>query len=201
MSKANESNCDPFFALLDWRNTQSEQTNISPAQIMFGRRTRTLLPSAEALLTTPNAASAQTALTKAKQRQALYYNRGAKDRPALAVGQTVRVRFDEDKWRKAEVSRILPHRSYEVRFDDGSTRRRTSRHVRFSAEPPIVIKTDVGDDESTAAAPPSVRPTNSRKHDTLAPPAAAAPVAKAVNNPNIVTRSGRQIRRPARFQN
>ena len=168
---------------------------------MFGRRTRTLLPSAEALLTTPNAASAQTALTKAKQRQALYYNRGAKDRPALAVGQTVRVRFDEDKWRKAEVSRILPHRSYEVRFDDGSTRRRTSRHVRFSAEPPIVIKTDVGDDESTAAAPPSVRPTNSRKHDTLAPPAAAAPVAKAVNNPNIVTRSGRQIRRPARFQN
>ena len=95
MSKAKESGTDQFLALLDWRNTQSEQTNQSPVQIMYGRRTRTLLPSAEALLMTPNATSAQTALTKAKLRQALYYNRGAKERPTIAVGQTVRVRFDK----------------------------------------------------------------------------------------------------------
>jgi hypothetical protein len=104
MSKAKESGTDPFLALLDWRNTQSEQTNQSPVQIMYGRRTRTLLPSAEALLMTPNATSAQTALTKAKQKQALYYNRGVKERPTIAVGQTVHARFDENEWRKAEVS-------------------------------------------------------------------------------------------------
>ena len=191
MSKAKESGTDQFLALLDWRNTQSEQTNQSPVQIMYGRRTRTLLPSAEALLMTPNATSAQTALTKAKQRQALYYNRGAKERPTIAVGQTVRVRFDENEWRKAQVSRVLPHRSYEVRFDDGSTRRRTSRHVRFSSEPPIVIKSELDVDESTDAAPPSVRPINNRSDSPLAPPvAAAAPMAKAMNSPTTTTRSG-----------
>jgi hypothetical protein len=34
---------------------------------------------------------------------------------------------------------VLSYRSYEVRFQDGSTLRRTSRHVSFSREPPIVI--------------------------------------------------------------
>jgi len=45
MIKATESGSDPLFALLDWRNTPSEQLGASPAQLMFGRRTRTRLPS------------------------------------------------------------------------------------------------------------------------------------------------------------
>ena len=156
MSKSTESGNDPLLALLDWRNTPSEQLGLSPAQLMFGRRTRTKLPTADALLMTPTAAAAQASLTDAKQRQALYYNRGAKERPTLPVGQTVRVRFDEGDWRKAEVARILPHRSYDVRFEDGTTRRRTSRHVRFSSEPPITIKYDGGEEPMTP--PPAARP-------------------------------------------
>ena len=89
-------------------------------------------------------------MTEAKQRQAAYFNRTAKERPALSVGQTVRVRYDDSDWRKAEVARVLPHRSYEVRFGDGTTRRRTSQHVRFSSEPQIVIRTDNGDDTAAA---------------------------------------------------
>ena len=153
MMKATESGGDPLLALLDWRNTPSEQLGASPAQLMFGRQTRTRLPTTNALLTTPAAATAQDALTASKQRQAFYYNRGAKERPALSVGQTVRVRYDESDWRKAEVARVLPHRSYEVRFEDGTTRRRTSRHVRFSSEPPNVSRSDNGDDEAEASPP------------------------------------------------
>ncbi|CAG2258099.1 unnamed protein product [Mytilus edulis] len=37
---------DPYLALLDWRNTSSEGLDSSPSQRMFGRRGRTLLPSA-----------------------------------------------------------------------------------------------------------------------------------------------------------
>jgi len=58
---------------------------------------------------------------------------------SLPVGQTVRIKHDND-WRKAEVARVLQHRSYEVRLEDGTTRRCTSRHVRFSSEPPIVLR-------------------------------------------------------------
>ena len=156
MSKSTESGNDPLLALLDWRNTPSEQLGLSPVQLMFGRRTRTKLPTADALLMTITAAAAQASLTDAKQRQALYNNRGAKERPTLLVGQTVRVRFDEGDWRKAEVARILPHRSYDVRFEDGTTRRRTSRHVRFSSEPPITIKDDGKEEPMTP--PPAARP-------------------------------------------
>ena len=150
-------------ALLNWRNTPSEQLGASPAQLMFGRQTRTRLPTTNALMTTPGAATAQDALTASKQRQASYYNHGAKEQPALSVGQTVRVRYDESDWRKAEVARVLRHRSYEVRFKDGTTRRRTSRHVRFSSEPPIVSRSDNGDDEAEAS--PSVSTSAAKPAD------------------------------------
>jgi hypothetical protein len=145
MTKAREAGSDAFLALLEWRNTPSEQLGPSPAQLMFGRRTRTRLPTANTLLDTSTSHAASTALTAAKVRQAAYYNRGAKERPPFDVGQTVRVKFDErPEWRKAEIADVMPHRSYMVRFEDGTTRRRTSKHVRFSAESPIIIDDDDG---------------------------------------------------------
>ena len=43
MKKAKESGSDPYLGLLDFRNTLNECTGLSPVQMMFGRRTRTLL--------------------------------------------------------------------------------------------------------------------------------------------------------------
>ena len=61
MIKATESGSDPLFALLDWRNTPSEQLGASPAQLMFGRRTRTRLTTPKVLL---SAASAHVLRTR-----------------------------------------------------------------------------------------------------------------------------------------
>ena len=41
MKKAMDSQSDPYLALLAWRNTPSESVNSSPAQRIFGRRTKT----------------------------------------------------------------------------------------------------------------------------------------------------------------
>ncbi len=95
MAKVREANYDPFLALLEWRSTLSEQLGPSPAQLMLGRRTRTLLPVADKLLETSTSRAASEALANAKIRQASYYNRGTKERPPLPVGQTVRVKMDD----------------------------------------------------------------------------------------------------------
>ena len=140
MTRALAEQSDPLLSILEWRNTAAEHSGgLSPAQLLFGRRTRTRLPTVNRLLETSTSAAAQDALHQSKRRQARYYNRGAKERPPLPVGQTVRIKDDprNSDWKKGEIVDVLPHRSYQVRMEDGTTRRRTSRHVRFSAEPKI----------------------------------------------------------------
>ena len=50
MKKSASTSSDFHLALLDWRNTPTEGMKSSPAQRMFGRRTRTLLPTSKKLL-------------------------------------------------------------------------------------------------------------------------------------------------------
>jgi transposase InsO family protein len=205
MIRANETNSDPFLALLEWRNTPSEQFNKSPAQLILGRRTRTCLPICSKKLDTPTSNAASQALTKAKARQALYYNRTAKERPALAKGDTVRVKFDDrPEWRKAEIAKVLPHRSYEVRFGDGTVRRRTSKHVRFSHEPPTVFE-DFYDDSDRTPAPAnhqlSSSSTAGERRGEREPEGRPHSVPPPVPPPlqTVTTRSGRMVKRPSRF--
>lgn len=212
MTKACESGSDPFLALLDWRNCPSADLGQSPVQLLMGRRTRTTLPTANSLLATPSASATKAALTNAKCRQAVYYNRNAKPRAVLPVGQTVRMRYDEGDWRKAEVARILPSRSYQLRMEDGTMRRRTSRHVRFSSEPPLMPPDDSGNATLTERTPPPPPPppvapspppavvnhelpSSTNQASLQADTAIAAPKSQSP----IKTRSGRTVRRPARF--
>ena len=206
MTKAVESGGDPLLGLLDWRNTPSEQLSASPAQLMFGRRTRTRLPTSNALLMTPTTAAAQKSLTAAKQLQAQYYNRGAKERYPLPVGQTVCVRYDDKDWRKAQIGHVLPHRSYDVKFDDGTTRRRTSRHVRFSSDPPIIVHSDV--DEPALSPPASVNVPQTSDHrdhrprhdQSMQKTITTTSSAKADKPQTVtVTRSGRVVKTPSRY--
>ena len=214
MTKAVESSSDPFLALLDWRNTPSENLHKSPAQILYGRRTRTRLPMPDKLLDTADTEAVRKALMEAKARQATYYNVGAKDRPPLQVGQSVRVKYDASpEWRKAQISKRLPFRSYEVTFADGTTRRRTSKHVRFSAEPPDVVQDD-GPPLTAATGQAPAQPTQQPGHQHQQPQAtskdAAQRTSRELNNhaagqPTTVarhntTRSGRLVVKPARYR-
>ena len=50
IKKALHAGSDPYLALLDWRNTPTEGVGSSPAQRLFGRRTKTLMPATKVLL-------------------------------------------------------------------------------------------------------------------------------------------------------
>ena len=53
MLKASEASSDPYSGFLDFRNTLTEGPEMSPAQRLFGQRTKTLLPTSGRLLTQP----------------------------------------------------------------------------------------------------------------------------------------------------
>jgi hypothetical protein len=122
-------------------------------------------------------------------------NRLSLDRPSVSNSMSVR---------PTGAKRKRPKSSYRVQLEDGTTRRRNARHVRFSAELKITVydgdgvettltrKTNPrpktsGIDAIDASRVTSLDSANSPKQSTLA------------QKPVVITRSGRIVRRPARY--
>ena len=91
LEKATKSKRDPYLSLLDWRNTPTEGLNSSPAQRLFGRRTKTLLPTSNHLLKPKIPKEVEDKLTLKKAKQAMYYDRGTKELEELLPGDLVRI--------------------------------------------------------------------------------------------------------------
>lgn len=94
------------------------------------------------------------------------------------------------------MSRVRPFRSYDVTLEDGSKRRQTSRHIRVSNKPPIVIH----EDDSFDPLPPS----STKPMTAVARPSTALTVdgtnskqTRVTPRPRyteaVVTRSGRPV--------
>ncbi|KAK2564593.1 Retrovirus-related Pol polyprotein from transposon 17.6 [Acropora cervicornis] len=90
LEKAAKAEQDPYLALLDWRNTPTETLNSSPVQRLFGRRTKTLLPTSNRLLKPKLPEEVDQKLKLQKAKQSLQYNKGAKELEELRPGDTVR---------------------------------------------------------------------------------------------------------------
>ena len=133
MMKAQADGRDIYLALLDWRNTPSEGMGSSPAQRLFGRRTRTLLPSSERLLKPKIVTGVSDKLVARQRRQAKFYNKGAKDLPALSKGDTVMMEpiTGHSGWKRAVVTECLGNRSYNIRTASGGVYRRNRRQLRY----------------------------------------------------------------------
>ena len=136
--KCKKAGSDAFLALLDHRNTPPTGIQISPAQRLLNRRTRSLLPMSASLLR-PSVADEDMTRTKLRlrqQQQAHYYNRGARDLDPLEKGDPVRVKpwqFGKKEWQKGVVKKRLDERSYEVELPQGVLRRNRI-HLRRTYE-------------------------------------------------------------------
>ena len=106
---------------------------------MFGRRTRTLLPTTSSLLMPKVQEDVKEKLLKQKSKQAKYYNQSTKELPPLQTGEVLRVAPKpgdrEQKWFNARVEDQVDIRSNEVTTEDGRLYRRNRRLLRQSKEP------------------------------------------------------------------
>ena len=96
--KAKEDKKDPLLTILDWRNAPSEGFSTSPVQRLMGRRTHTLLPTAETLLQ-PNSDTKTTVrnLAAGKRLQCRQYNRGIKNLAPLRAGDAICMKLPGEK--------------------------------------------------------------------------------------------------------
>ena len=194
LKKASEAKIDPYLALLDFRNTPSEMFDTSPAQRLLGRRVRTTCPIDSRLLDVPKAKTTKHSLQKAKQKQAKYYNRGARNKPVIPINQTVRAKIDDKRgWVKAKVIEQLPYRSYNIETDTGAQYRRNRKHLRFSDETTI-IPSDTSPEENVDHS------FDSRDNSVSNPDQDSVKQQHPISAQNkTTTRSGREIRQPVRF--
>ncbi len=119
---------DVYMAILDYRNTPTQDMGSSPAQRMLGRRTRTLLPTMARLLQPRPVDTSVTQKLKRLQnrRSAWYHDRHTKSLTPLEEGDSVRIKphiLGKKIWDQGIVNRRLDQRSYEVETDAGVIRR------------------------------------------------------------------------------
>lgn len=122
VKKAKATGTDPYLAMLDLRNTPTQGMNTSPAQRLFSRRTKTLLPTSHQLL--------EPQYNDSRQKE--YYEKSAKPLTPLQKGDTVRITqlgYEKD-WKRGTVTKQLGVRSYLVERDDGTQIRCNRRHLR-----------------------------------------------------------------------
>lgn len=137
LTKAKQNGCDPYLSVLDYRNTPIVG-DASPAQLLFGRRTKTTLPTSSSLLAPhlQDPANIKAKLIEKQQTQKYYYDRTAKPLPVLEEGDVVRMKNDSTKgeWKKAVV--VAP-RSYLVEDTNGQLYRRNRQHLVKTRDYPM----------------------------------------------------------------
>jgi hypothetical protein len=219
---------DKCLALLDYRTTPLEGVNLSPAQLLMGRRPRNTLPTAKSLLipSSYNRQEVKRRLDFEKTRQKYYHDeRSGAELPPLKPGDHVRMSpMPESKvWQPGVV---LQHhetpKSYIVQSGQ-RVLRRNRRHLRTSTatagqrsgQPEVSISETHEPSVSTpsvstpSVSTPSVSTPRSNTLSVSTPrdnaPVSSVPVSSPpVRSPEVptetrVTRTGRTVRPPKRL--
>eukprot|EP00057_Strongylocentrotus_purpuratus_P006656 XP_011661130.1 PREDICTED: uncharacterized protein K02A2.6-like [Strongylocentrotus purpuratus] len=198
LKKTKKGEEDFYMSLLVWRNTPTVGLNSSPAQRLFGRRLRNNLPIASVLLKPKLQTDTNQRKEKNREKQAHYYNRGAKDLPELKVGDTVRVKPKKHAraWESAIVLEKVGIRSYSIRTERGAEIRRNRRHLRKSNEQ-FDDNTDLAVDQEPSA---TDNPQNTPPTPTESPPNMTSSSDNSGQSSEQFRRSQRQTKQPAYLQ-
>ena len=117
---------DPYQAMLEQRNTPRQDTNRSPAQMMFNRSTRSFIPSlrnnVKDIVTKEKREARKRSVKKSHDRR-------SRKLSELDVGQSVFFQHIEGKdWKLGQVIAIIGPNTYQVKGPDGGKYRRNRVH-------------------------------------------------------------------------
>ena len=130
VKKAKEDGSDVQLGLLNFRNTVREGYSAPPAQLLFGRRCRTLLPIQRSRLIPKLATDVCRDKKIAKNAQIEQYNQSAHHLNSLAPDDAIRMKLPgHDTWTLGECTKKLSNRSYVVLVQG-----RNRRHLRLVYE-------------------------------------------------------------------
>jgi len=215
MRKSKEGKTDPYLAFLDHRNTPSQGLLSSPSQRLMSRRTKTLLPTKATLLKPEVVDTKHTRrdMKHNQSKQALYFNKRAKDLTVLQEGDTVRLqpfKLGDKSWQQGTVTKRLDERSYEVETPTGTVRRNRVHLKPATTSTTVTPETDSAICESAGEGVTTAVNVN----DTTAAPTEVTTVVQSPDKPESTsasvtnatptvrtTRSGRIVKTPVRYQN
>jgi hypothetical protein len=128
MLKALENGDDQYEALLELRNTPRQGYKHSPAEIVFGRSCRTLLPFRRS---PPVANDTLQRLSKRNKVVKQQFDKSAHNLPDLNVGNPVYYQNPEEtQWKKGRIVARGDNRSYTVEGENGGRYKRNRVHLR-----------------------------------------------------------------------
>ncbi|CAB4017096.1 Transposon Ty3-G Gag-Pol poly, partial [Paramuricea clavata] len=129
LKKARDDKQAPLLSILEWRNTPTEGMGASPAQLLYGRRTRTRLPVAKKQLKPTLIEGVTKKMEKGKEKQKKYFDRQSRKLKRLSAGDVIRMRCPGDsRWSLGKVIEVMGFRSYLVEVN-GRRYRRNRRHL------------------------------------------------------------------------
>ena len=191
LKKAKVTSVDPELALQCIRSTPINNQIGSPANLLYGRTIRSNLP-----LRTSGQEDTLSALKQRQEDQRYYYNRSAKDRPEMQIGQTVGLQDPKTlKWMPGRiVDKCDEPRSYIVQTPNGSRLRRNQRFLKDLATPRSL--------DQTPASPQPASPQSEESERLPQIPEIDSPVSQAnegqEQRSNVTTPFANRDSRPKR---
>ena len=130
---------DPYEAILKQRNSPCQDTALSPAEMMFNRKTRSFLPS---LSSKPKNTLVKGKRDARKRSVKTYHDRKSRKLSVIEIGQSVFYQHTEGQnWKWGKVTGILAPNTYEVEGANGDVSpivlSRTPDQVLTSAVPTV----------------------------------------------------------------
>lgn len=131
MKKAKRDGKDYKKGLLEWRNTPWPDGH-SPAQKFFSRRTRTTMPTMKAQLKPKVVDGVPELIRERRQKSKVQYDKTAKVRPELEIGQQIRLQPSKPRqpWSAGSVAAKVGPRSFLVETEDGKLYRRNTQMIK-----------------------------------------------------------------------
>ena len=212
--KCHETRSDPYLALMNIRNTPRNSEIGSPAQRLFSRRTRTLLPTSTNKLQPEVQSPGQVhdvLKDERHHRAKKYFDRGTRTLAPLNQNDTIRVRMDKT-WQPAlmlsKSSDQNQPRSYKIQLPSGRITRRNRRDLLRTNEQNIYRPQDddhyvppIQHQQYLPVGQPVEHPEATRPETVQEPQMTAKPAVKMkpAQKEIEITRSGRISRPPAKL--